>query len=144
MGSKYQESWTLGDIQDHDVANLKQLLKKNIRIYRFRTTEEVTRFTMEAIHKALEKHGISLKTAYEYGVRHKNLDDAGAAFQSLMDEKRVRVEERMSYEGEDQWRCGIYIYKDNEIADFLGAPRKISETIILTNERYTVKTTVEL
>jgi hypothetical protein len=144
MASKYQDTWHLADIQGHDVENLKQLLKKKVRTYTFKSIEEVKTFTMQAINTALAKHGISLQTAAEYGMKKGDLDQAGDAFQYLMDEKQVRIEERMDYQGEDAWKCGIYIYKDNEIADFLAAPRPISKTIILTNERFTVDTTVEL
>jgi hypothetical protein len=140
--SEYQSNWTLGAIQGHDIENLKQLTSKSFRAYTFKTVEDVQTFTMEAINKALEKHGISLHTAAVYATTH-NFQDAGAAFQYLMDEKNVRVEERMQYEGESAWRCGIYIYKDNEIADFLQAPRK-TENVIISNELYTVNTTVEL
>jgi hypothetical protein len=140
---EYQSNWTLGEIEGHDAENLKQLTKKQARTYTFKTVKDVQAFTMEAINKALEKHGISLHTAAEYGMSKGKMDTAGDAFQYLMDEKNVRVEERMQYEGEDAWRCGVYIYKDNEIADFLQAPRK-TKNVIISNELYVVNTTIEL
>jgi hypothetical protein len=33
--------------------------------------------------------------------------------------KKIKVEKRTRYKGDDQWRCGIYIYKVGELVCFI-------------------------
>ncbi len=140
MGDK--DNWHLGDIESHDVDNLTTLLK-GAKEHQFKTVNEVLAFSGQALNTALMKHGINLQVAEEMSKDKEEYEDIDSPLNRLMAEKRVRVEERMEYTGLDRWRCGLYVYKDNEIADFIGAPVPI-ESVLMTNFRYTIRTTVRL
>ena len=135
------ENWHLEDIQGHDIANLKRLLEKNRYEHKFEKTTEVIRASGVLLAKALEKHGISLAAAHQFASGD---NEAGDVIDALMKEKNVRFEQRMEYTGIDQWRCGFYIYKDNEIADFIGAPTKIEKSDIMHKYRYSLVATLKL
>ena len=135
------ENWQLEDIQGHDVANLTRLLEKSRYEHKFEKVNKVVEAAGHLLAKALEKHGISLAAATQFA---KDEDQSGDVVEALMQEKNVRVEQRMEYAGIDQWRCGFYIYKDNEIADFIGAPVKFEQTDIIHNYRYKLVATLDL
>jgi hypothetical protein len=142
MGDK--DNWTLEDIAGHDIDNLKTLLKKDTKSYSFTQVHKVVAFAGQALNKALMKHGINLEVAMQMSKDPEEYEDIGSPLEQLMNEKHVRVEERMTYKGLDRWRCGFYVYKDNEIADFIGAPDRKDNTFSPTGIMFVLTTTVDM
>lgn len=136
-------NWHLEDIEGHDVENLKQLLNKQRHEHKFEKVNQAVMASGILLDKALEKHGISLSVAAQLA---KNGGDeaSGQALDQMMKEANVRVEQRMEYKDIDQWRCGIYVYKNNEIADFIGAPTRLENQAIIHKYRYQIISSVEL
>lgn len=111
---------TLDDIQDRDILNLEIILKKKGRQKKhFETRAEAVAFTAHRLNEILEKLGISLDRA-----KHdKDYDiDADMEFRGIEVENRVREEEH-------EWRSGWYVYKNHEIAGFVGHPIYEEEAI---------------
>ena len=140
MGHK--DDWYLEDIEGHDVDNLSTLLK-GAKDYKFETIVETMNFSGVALNTALMKHGVNLQIAEEMSKDKEEYEDIDGPLNRLMSDKGVRVEQRMEYTGIDRWRCGFYIYKDNEISDFISAPIR-TEDVILSKYRFTITTTVRL
>lgn len=136
------DNWHLEDIHGHDLANLKKLLERKRYEHKFEKVHQAMMASGFLLDKALSKHGISLSMAAQIA----NGDDeaAGHALDQLMKENNVRVEQRMEYTDIDQWRCGLYIYKNNEIADFIGAPTRLERQNIIHKYRYQIVATVDL
>lgn len=142
MGDK--DNWTLDDIASHDLDNLQTLLKSDTKQYSFTKVNEVVAFSGQALNKALMKHGINLDVAMQVSKDPEEYEDVGSPLEKIMEEKHVRVEERMTYTGLDRWRCGFYVYKDNEIADFIGAPDKNESPFSPTGIMFVLTTTVDM
>jgi hypothetical protein len=140
MGDK--NNWHLDEIQAHDDDNLRTLIN-SAKDHYFEYVTEITEFSGLCLNAALNKHGIDLAVAEQMSKDKESYSDVGAAIDKLLNEKHVRVEPRMHYEGLDRWKCGIYIYKDNEIADWISAPIHL-DNIIESKYRYTLRTTVVL
>ena len=140
--SDFHANRTLGDIEDYDLDNLKYILQ-NVKEMKFTELNQVTEFSGLCMNAALQKHDINLNVAIQMS-NDPEYEDVGAAIDTLMKAKNVRVEERMNYDGEDRWRCGFYIYKNNEITDFIGAPYKEDAVLTFKGFVYVVKTTVKL
>ena len=134
---------TLDDIESYDIDNLQYILK-NKKVYTFHQITECVKFSGEALDKALTEFGISLEAAASYSnsLGDPEHDRVGNTVDKMLKEKDVRVEQRMEYTGQDQWRCGIYIYHSNEIVAFLGAPRREETTLGIP--KYVIETTVRL
>jgi len=132
---------TLEDIKEYDRFNLENLLEKS-KEYKFKDITSVLKFSGECMNAACMKHGINLAVA-EAMSKAQDYEDVGHSVDKMMGEINMRVEPRMAYEGIDRWRCGVYIYKDNEITDFIGAPMHI-EALVLSKYKYVIRTTVVL
>ena len=133
----YQDNMHLEDIKSHDQDNLDVILKRRANRRYFKSANKAVKASGQMVANALKKHSIYLKKAMSQGT----IEEAGEYVQKTMNEKHVRVEQRMEYTGEDAWRCGIYVYKDNELSDFIGAPRKIEGLIV--DQRYYIVTTIK-
>jgi hypothetical protein len=142
MGDK--DNWTLEEIAGHDIDNLKTLLLKDTKKYSFQKVEDVVAFAGQLLNTALMKHGINLDVAMQMSQDPKEFEDVGTPLEKLMAKKSVRVEERMQYEGLDRWRCGLYVYKDNEIADFVGAIQKEKNAFSVSGFMYIITTTINM
>lgn len=114
MAHEFKED-TLDDIKHRDIFNLETFLKKKRRIVRtFERRDAALFFQGIRFSQILEKLGISVARAQR---------DVTYQIDEIMKAKNVKVEHRpYPEESEDEWRSGIYIYKDNEIAGFIGSP----------------------
>ena len=101
---------TLGEIRADDLDNGEYLLQKHMKRHYFMTLEEYTGFQTEFLKNMLEKAGIS---------RTELCDNDHAVKKMIQNGVRIECRKRT---GEDAWRSGYYVYKDNEIAAFLSAP----------------------
>jgi hypothetical protein len=100
---------TLDDIKARDIYNLEMFLEGKGRQQRsFDTLEEANKFIGLRLAQMLLNLGVPLESRD----------------QGLIDERlksgNVKVEPRIYNTPDDEWRSGIYIYKDNEIAGFIG------------------------
>ena len=104
---------TLDDIKARDILNLELFLKKKGRHYgKFDSSVAAHLFQGQRLAEILKKVGVDLPRA---------ANDPDYKIQEIMDQNNIKVESRV-YESEDEWRSGMYVYKGNEIAGFVGFP----------------------
>lgn len=120
---------TLADMHVRDVDNLQHVLKQRSKLYYFFTMKDVGGFMNKVLYGTLEKFGIDV---VKLNMNEHNIDQA-------LQQNNVKVENR-PYEGDDRWRSGLYIYKDGEIVEFIGHPKK-SEILGPRGERYSLLST---
>jgi hypothetical protein len=102
---------TLDDIKKRDILNLETVLEKKGRQQRsFDSADKANQFTGTRLQQILSRLGVPLES------RDPELIDL------RMQTGNIKVEPRVYNEPEDEWRSGIYVYKDNEIAGFIGFP----------------------
>lgn len=105
---------TLEDIKKRDILNLETILKKNGRVKRhFSDMISANEFQGIRLNAILEKIGVSLDRAAK---------DSNYNIEGEIKRLGVRVENRVYQNQDDEWRSGLYIYKDDEIAGFVGHP----------------------
>ena len=102
---------TLDDLKSKDIDNLENVMKGRVRRL-FDNKLEVTRFVSAMTFGTLEKIGMPMNPSMTG-------DQADAAMKA----QHIKIEPRGNYQGEDQWRAGTYIYKDNEIVTFIGGAK---------------------
>jgi hypothetical protein len=104
---------TLDDIKHRDVLNLEVFLNKKGREYKkFQLSSEASEFQGRRVEMIMAYLGVN----FQRGLREPDY------FDSIFKQKNIKVENRMYEEPEDEWRSGIYVYKNNEIAGFVGYP----------------------
>jgi hypothetical protein len=126
----------LNDIRDRDILNLEIFLKKKIRRYRnFKSSAEAQEFQGRRLEMILVYLGINFQ---------RGMSDP-TYFDNIFKQKNIKVENRLyippEHPPEDEWRSGVYVYKDNEIAGFVGYPIYNEEKI---EDGYTVMYTEKL
>lgn len=113
---------TLDDIKHRDILNLEVFLNKKTRIYKkFDSLAAAHAFQGQQLCDILKKLGIEVARA---------AIDMSYDIDKKMEEKNIKVESRIYNEPQpdrldsdpDEWRSGMYVYKDNEIAGFVGFP----------------------
>lgn len=107
----------LDDIKHRDILNLEVFLTKKGRKYRkFHKSADAAEFQGRRLEMILVYLGINFQ---------RGLADP-TYFDGIFKEKNIKVENRAylppEYGPEDEWRSGIYVYKNNEIAGFVGYP----------------------
>jgi len=127
---------TLDDLKSRDIDNLEYSLTKKGKTFVFSRLIDAVAAVGEMMTTALEHCGVHVDAIKEKAVSDQ--DVAGILAEELMDRNGVRIESRMQYDGDDAWRRGTYIYKNGEIAYFIG---QISRSEIAPFV-YKVKTTV--
>jgi hypothetical protein len=113
MPHEYSDkSDTLDDLKWKDIDNLENLMKD--RVFKtFKNKVEVTKFVSAMTFGTLEKVGMPM-----------NPNMTGDQAEKKMKDLAIKIEPRMAhYTGDDEWRKGTYIYKNNEIVTFIGAAR---------------------
>jgi hypothetical protein len=108
---------TLDDIKHRDIFNLETFLKKKGRTYKtWEDQDKALEFMGARVSQILATIGLSIERS--------RVDDT-YDIDKVMKERGVKVESRIydeKIDPEDEWRSGVYIYKDNEIAGFVGYP----------------------
>lgn len=104
---------TLDDIKHRDIYNLEVFLNKKIRRYK---TFDLSARALEFQGRRVEMILAFLGVNFQRGLREPDY------FDNAFKEKNIKVENRIYEEPEDEWRSGVYIYKNNEIAGFVGYP----------------------
>jgi hypothetical protein len=104
---------TLDDIKARDVFNLEVFLNKKGWAYKkFQLSSEASEFQGRRVEMILAFMGVN----FQRGLKEPDY------FDNIFKEKNMKVENRVYDEPEDEWRSGVYIYKSNEIAGFVGYP----------------------
>jgi len=105
----YVDKLTLDEIAKNDDDMTREAIK-NANRYHFKRYEAANAFTTNAFILCMRKIG---------GVIEKD-KQSGHFFSP---DRRTRVEQRDRYQGQDLWRNGIYIYRDDVLAYFIGKPQ---------------------
>jgi len=111
---------TLGDLKNRDIDNLKFLLD-NKQMHVYRNATEAYAAVGEMVRQAVLRGGLDLKALIDLSI---NSDDGGEMVDEAMIKTGVKIETRNYKEPLDEWRSGIYVYKNNEILAFIGAVKK--------------------
>ena len=102
---------TLDDLKERDIDNLEHVMKGRVRRL-FTSKLEVTRFMSAMLFGTLAKIGMNMDPSITGDQAQKIFDDLG-----------IKIEPRGDYQGDDEWRAGTYIYKNNEIVTFIGGAK---------------------
>ena len=106
----------LGDLKDRDVDNLQYLLK-NKSTYWYRTSQDAFTATGEMMRLAILRCGLDMKAMMEIS---ETPEVAGDIVQEAMEKLGIVIETRPYKNPIDEWRSGVYIYKNKEIMAFIG------------------------
>ena len=124
---------TLEDIKNRDIYNLEVwLLKKGRKTKKFYDLEEANQFVGVRLQQMLTSLGVPLESR-----------DADL-IELRMQTGNIKVENRVYTESADEWRSGIYIYKNNEIAGFIGYPIYDEYDVDIGQREYTVLCTEKI
>jgi hypothetical protein len=105
----YRDNMTIDEMAENDGYMVEHAIK-NAKRYTFFNLEEARAFTGRAVQETLDRLGIKIRP----GVSPKFID-------KHLEHKRVKVECREKYKGNDTWKCGIYIYQDGELVAFVSS-----------------------
>lgn len=114
---------TLDDIKARDILNLETFLNKKGRIHRkFDSSVMAHNFQGRQLCDILKHLGVDVPR----GAIDKSYD-----VDEALKKNNIKVESRVCADDpDDEWRSGMYVYKDNEIAGFVGFPT-FNETIFM-------------
>lgn len=112
MKGTWKDDRTLDEMATTDAEMLERCYKKSDH-YDFKTVYQCQRFIAECLRATLKKFGIEISGAAN-----------PAAVDAAMRTHGVKVEHRLDYHGDDQWKKGLYIYKDSELVAFISHPLK--------------------
>lgn len=105
---------TLDDVRDRDIFNLETFLRKKGRQTKlFDSRDAARKFMGIRLNDIMNKLGIDVA---------RGAIDESYSIDKRMELARVQVENRVYDEEDDKWRSGLYVYKSNEIAGFVGYP----------------------
>lgn len=105
--SDYRDNMTLDEIAANDLEMTKDAIKNSKR-YKFFDPKQAFAFTGQCMKNTLDHIGVKIVTGMH-----------GKMAQRIMDRNKVQIESRKKYQGDDQWRNGIYIYKAGELVAFI-------------------------
>lgn len=111
----FADVMTLEEIGENDVEMVKDAIK-NAKKYRFGTDKmKAIRFVHTCMDNTLRFLGVVVSVPDSRDAK----DRYAAKLDRIMEEKRIRIENRNRYRGSDQWRCGIYVYQRDELVAFI-------------------------
>ena len=122
---------TLDQIKADDISMLEDALKGK-KEHWFRTPDESIRYIGDRLFKLLGRLGVKVKRDMDWRMVDAQL---GA--------HKVRVENR-DYEDDDEWRSGIYAYKDDQLAGWISKGRKMMRSSLSVYPEYRVQTTIKV
>ena len=103
----YQDNMTLDEIAANDLEMAKDAIK-NAKKFTFYNPRAAIRFTGECVKATLIRMGLPNFEKIPQKLLKK-----------IQKEKKIKVEHRARYQGENFWRNGIYIYKDDILVAFI-------------------------
>ena len=104
---KYPDHRTLAEMREDDEGQVKAIIDKDYTRHTFRDARKAGLFHIYCINKALEKLGI---------INPEKIPNKKTA-RKVFDVHNIKFEQREDQE--KNWRNGIYIYKNNELAYFI-------------------------
>lgn len=107
---------TLQDLKDRDVDNLEFLMKNKQR-HLYKDSNAAFVASGEMLRLAVLRCGVDLAKIMEL---HKDLGAVGELVSEALAQNGVRIETRPYTNPIDEWRSGVYVYKNNEIVSFIG------------------------
>jgi len=127
----------LSDMRRDDLDALKALLARKQVEHWFPSAQKALEFIGIALFSFLDRR---LKVKVKPNMvanpgAHKFLD-------KLLKKNGIKIENR-SYDEEDQWRNGLYVYKNEELAAFIGHGHRTFRSRLSVHPEYRVITTVE-
>lgn len=129
---------TLDDMKRDDIDALKALLARKQYEHWFTSAEKALEFIGIALFSFLDRR-LKIKVKPNMVANpgaHKFLD-------KLLRKNGVTIEQRPYEEQEDSWRSGLYVYKNDELAAFVGHGHRTYRSQFSIDPEYRVITTVE-
>lgn len=111
---------TLGDLKHDDVDNLEYVLKHQ-KVMHFKDSKLAFAASGELVRLCVLKCGVDLQKLMALS---ESLDDVGELVEEALANNGIRIETRPYTNPIDEWRSGVYIYKNNEIAGWVGGIKK--------------------
>ena len=111
---------TLQDLKDRDTDNLQYLLA-NKQKHIYKDAQAAFTSSGEMIRLAVLRCGVDMHALME---STSDLDAVGEMVAEAMEQNHVRIENRPYRDAINQWRSGVYVYKDNEIVSWIGPIKK--------------------
>jgi len=111
---------TLQDLRDRDIDNLQYLLQ-NKKVHVFKNSASAFTASGEMVRLALLRGGVDLHALIEMT---KDPNHTNEMVTEALEQNGVVIETRPYTNPIDQWRAGVYIYKNNEILAWIGGIRK--------------------
>jgi len=111
----YQDNMTLDEIAENDLEMSMDAIKDANKYGFGNNREKAFLFVRHCMDNTLRRLGIFMRVPKTEEARKeyaKKLD-------RVMTEKKIRIENRNRYTGADIWRCGIYIYRNDELVAFI-------------------------
>ena len=137
--SDWFKNHTIGWLHEHDVDNLGHVISRETRVVVLPTSKKCYEFRENCIKKVLESFGCRLSFSLQ-----------PRRFQKKLEKFGLKVERRI-YKNDDEWRSGVYIYRNNEIIAFVSEPVRVKEKklqggliVIGGVDEWAVKTNVRL
>lgn len=117
--SDYRDNMTLDEIAANDLEMTKEAIK-NANKYSFNDPKKAVQFIGVCIKNTLKHLGIKNFEKMNYNM-----------LKRVQKTNKIKIEKRMHYKGDDEWRCGIYIYKAGELVAFISDVLKPYQSPIL-------------
>ena len=115
----YQKSMTLDEIAENDVAMTEDAIK-NANRYRFGLDQKkAVLFIRICLDKTLKHLGMTSPQPPPNCFSPAARARFAAKLDKEMRDKQILIEHRNNYKGSDVWRCGLYIYKRDELVAFI-------------------------
>jgi hypothetical protein len=111
---------TLQDLKDRDIDNLQYLLK-NKKVHVFKDASAAFVASGEMIRLALLRGGVDLHALM---AMTKDPAHVNEMVEEALAQNNIVIETRPYQDPVDQWRSGVYIYKNNEILAWIGGIKK--------------------
>lgn len=138
--SDYRDNLTLDEVAENDQEMHKEAIK-NARRYFFKNAWSAQAFVGKCIEVTLKRLGCVVIQGMPAG-----------RLQGLMDEKKIQIENRngmYSFDNDDFWRNGLYIFKAGELVAFISVPMQRAPgkfdidqktgIFVITNAKYDMK-----
>lgn len=113
----YADDLTLDEIRDNDIEMVRDAIKNANRYHFGRDMQKASLFVRDCMDRTLKRLGI--KVQLPASRTKESLAEYAKRLDKEMHDKQVKIETRRNYTGNDQWRCGVYIYQRDELVAFI-------------------------
>ena len=133
---------TMGEIEDDEKAQCEYAMA-NLKDHRFLTKEVAIAYIDECFMFTLKRLGVSVgsMTGGEFFQKVTTNKDFE---KKLYKNSKVRVSRHRRSQEDEFWQAGLYVYKGDELAAFIGEGDRVTSEIIFAPPFYIVRTNVSL